>query len=466
MDATSRTLERRTVAAYAIGSLATGGFATLPGLVLLYYLTDTLGVTAIAAGAIVTIAKVWDVVVDPIIGARSDQSLARTGTRRRFMVLGAVSLPVFFALTFAVPPGIGPLASGAWVVVAFVLCATAFSLFQVPYVALPAELVARYDERTRLLTWRVVVLTLAILLFGAGGPVLRDVGGDPASGYLLMGAVAGVVIGVGMLVASRVAPTDVPRARVRPTASLVQNYSGGIDALRRSRAFRSLLATYMLQGLATGMMLAGAQYVATWVLRSDVAVTLLFLALIAPAVLFTPAWGALARRIGKERAFVLASVAFAIAALLLLGLLWAPGAWVYGPIALAGAAYAGMQALPLAMLPDVISDGARRSGTGHAGVIGGLWTAGETAGMAFGAILLAVTLAVTGYVESTDVGGVEQPGFAVVGIVVAFSVVPSALVVASLAALRRYPLRRSHVDGPLAESGDSPTVPSTGTEAP
>ena len=40
-----------TVARYAIGSLGTGGFATLPGLVLVYYLTDTLGVAAIAAGA-------------------------------------------------------------------------------------------------------------------------------------------------------------------------------------------------------------------------------------------------------------------------------------------------------------------------------------------------------------------------------------------------------------------------------
>jgi Na+/melibiose symporter-like transporter len=362
------------------------------------------------------------------------------------MVWGALAIPVFFALTFAVPPGIGPVAGGLWVLVAFVLCATAFSLFQVPYVALPAELVARYDERTRLLTWRVVVLTVAIVLFGAGGPVLRGLGPD-------------VVIGAGMLVASRVAPTNIPRAHVRPTASLAQNYSGGIDALRRSRAFRSLLATYMLQGLATGLMLAGAQYVATWVLRSELAVTLLFVALIGPAMLLTPAWGALARRIGKERAFVLASIVFAIAALLLLGLLWIPGPWVYGPIAIAGAAYAGMQALPLAMLPDVISDDARRTGVRQAGVIGELWTAGETAGMAFGAILLTVTLAITGYVESTAGVTVDQPGSAVVGIVVSFSLVPAVIVAASLATLRRYPLRRIDVDGPMEDTvGTAPTT--------
>ena len=201
MTATERSestisLSRRTIASYAIGSLGTGGFATLPGL----------GVTALVAGILVTVAKVWDVVIDPVIGGRSDLSLARTGSRRRFMMLGAVLLPVFFILTFAVPSGMPPLAAGLWVLVAFLLAATAFSLFQVPYIALPAELSEGYDERTRLLTWRVVVLTLAILLFGAGGPALRSLGGGSNYfGYLLMAVVAGLVIGGGMFASSFVA---------------------------------------------------------------------------------------------------------------------------------------------------------------------------------------------------------------------------------------------------------------------
>jgi len=172
-----RELSAGTVVRYAAGSIGTGGFATLPGLVLVYFLTDTLGVAAIVAGLLVTVAKVWDVIIDPVIGARSDRSLARTGSRRRFMLLGAILLPVFFIVTFAVPPGLGPVGSGIWVFLAFVLAATAFSLFQVPYIALPAELVSGYDARTRLLSARVVVLTFAILLFGAGGPALRSLGG-------------------------------------------------------------------------------------------------------------------------------------------------------------------------------------------------------------------------------------------------------------------------------------------------
>ena len=49
-------LTRATIARYAAGSLGTGGFATLPGLVLTYYLTDSLGVAALAAGAVITVA--------------------------------------------------------------------------------------------------------------------------------------------------------------------------------------------------------------------------------------------------------------------------------------------------------------------------------------------------------------------------------------------------------------------------
>jgi glycoside/pentoside/hexuronide:cation symporter, GPH family len=175
-------------------------------------------------------------------------------------------------------------------------------------------------------------------------------------------------------------------------------------------------------------------------------VTLLFLALIAPALLFAPVWGLIARRIGKERAFAYATVLYGLAALSLIGLAAAPGAWVYLPVAAAGAAYAGMQSLPLAMLPDVISHDADRHGTGQAGVFSGMWTAGETTGMALGATVLTVVLAATGYVQSTAAVTVTQAPAAVVGIVLSFSVVPAAIMGLSLLSLLRYRLRKRDID--------------------
>src|SRR5690606_21299745 len=104
-----------------------------------------------------------------------------------------------------------------------------------------------------------------------------------------------------------------------------------------------------------------------------------FLSLIAPAILVTPVWARIAGRVGKERAFGIATVIFAVAALSLVLMIWAPGPWVFGPIALAGAAYAGLQSLPLAMLPDTVAFDAQTHGPGRAGTFSGVWTAGETA---------------------------------------------------------------------------------------
>lgn len=456
-DRASSRLSARTVIAYAIGSLGTGGYATLPGLVLTYYLTDNLGVAALAAGLIVTSAKVWDVIIDPLIGAASDRQLARTGSRRGFMVTGALTLPVFFALTFAVPPSWGPVASATCVLLAFLGTATAFSLFQVPYVALPAELTDGYDERTRLLGWRVVVLTAAILLFGAGGPMLRRATGDPVTGYLLMGIVAGVVLGIGMLIASRTAKDAAirtgPASRPEPveaprSASLRDQYLSGFRALRRSAPFRALLGTFLLQALATGTMLAGAQYVARWVLGDEAAVEVLFVALVGPALIATPGWTAISNRIGKERAFLGASILFLLASATIIVAIWIPGAWLYASVAVTGVAYAGLQSLPMAMLPDVISYDERSSGPGQAGTFTGIWTAGETVGFALGATAVSLMLAATGYVST--VAGVQtvQPDAAVTGIVLSFSILPAVLMALSLIPLSRYRLRRADIDAP------------------
>ena len=75
----------------------------------------------------------------------------------------------------------------------FLACATAYAFFQVPYVAMPAEITDSYDERTRLMTWRVAILAFTIMLAGATAPLIRDaVGGR--DGYRVMGLAMALVI--------------------------------------------------------------------------------------------------------------------------------------------------------------------------------------------------------------------------------------------------------------------------------
>ncbi|GLX49461.1 hypothetical protein Shyhy01_24110 [Streptomyces hygroscopicus subsp. hygroscopicus] len=53
---------------------ATGTFGTVPGLTLLYCLTDVLAVPAVVAGAAVFVPRAWDVVINPLVGAAEDRS--------------------------------------------------------------------------------------------------------------------------------------------------------------------------------------------------------------------------------------------------------------------------------------------------------------------------------------------------------------------------------------------------------
>ena len=88
---------------YGAGSVATGAFGTVPGLMLLPYLTDTLAVPALLAGAIVFLPKAWDVVLNPVAGRISDRTVDPRGPRRPWLLRAGFALAACFALLFAAP---------------------------------------------------------------------------------------------------------------------------------------------------------------------------------------------------------------------------------------------------------------------------------------------------------------------------------------------------------------------------
>src|SRR5687767_15502476 len=107
---------------------------------LLPYLTDSLGIAALAAGFIVFLPKAWDVILNPIAGRISDRTVDPRGPRRPWLLRAGVALAACFALLFAAPDLSSQALEAAWVLVAFLGCATAYAFFQVPYVSMPAEL--------------------------------------------------------------------------------------------------------------------------------------------------------------------------------------------------------------------------------------------------------------------------------------------------------------------------------------
>ena len=424
---------------YGSGSVATGAFGTVPGLMLLPYLTDELGIAALWAGLVVFLPKAWDVVLNPVAGRVSDRTVDAAGPRRPWLLRSGVMLAGAFALIFAAPELGSTWVEAGWVLLFFVLAASAYAFFQVPYVAMPAEITSSYDERTRLMTWRVAILALTIMVAGATAPLIRDaVGGR--DGYRVMGVVMAVLIALGALCAW----WGTRRAPVGAIAAGAGSLREQLRIVAAARDFRLLLTTFVIQALATGCMLAGVDYLAGDVLGRPGAATLLFVCFVGPALVLTPLWARLGERIGKRLGYATSSVVLACGALLTLLALGRNDTWTLTGTALVGVGYAGCQVFPMAMLPDAAAVDSARTGENRAGVYTGVWTAGETLGLALGPALFALVLALGGYVSSQG-RTIEQPESAQVAIVLGFSVVPALLVLASLWWLRRYSLDAAQV---------------------
>jgi Na+/melibiose symporter-like transporter len=146
----------------------------------------------------------------------------------------------------------------------------------------------------------------------------------------------------------------------------------------------------------------------------------------------------MARRHGKKRAYFAASLLYAAASLCLRAV--RPGGnplLLYAPIAFMGLAFGAQQLLPFAMLTDVINADSNASGVRREGLLSGLWVASEKAGLAIGPLVAGLTLDATGFIESTGASVVQSAG-AQDGIRIAYALIPAAVIVLSLALLRRY----------------------------
>ncbi|GAA3294025.1 MFS transporter [Dactylosporangium vinaceum] len=447
MNHPSQSLPGRVRAGYALGSLVTGAFGTVPGLLLLPYLTDTLGVAAGIAGLLVLAPKAWDVLINPVAGRISDRTRTRWGARRPFLLGAGLAVALLFAAIFA-----APIKSGVYVALTFLATATAYAFYQVPYVAMPAEMTDDYTERTRLMTWRVAILAVAILVSGALAPVVTKQFGDGVPGHRAMGVFVAVLILIGTA-GSFFGTSRAPTGRVLESEASLKTQ---LRTAGRNKAFTRLLVCFIIQAAGIATMLAGVSYFATQVLRDpDTGSTVLFACFVGPALLVMPLWSRVGAKIGKLRSYFLSSLVFAGAAALMALAPVLPAAAVYVLTGVVGCGYAGQQVFGLAMLPDCIAYDAARTGRRQAGVFTGLWTAGETFGLALGPGIFALLLAAFGYVSSDSGTAAAQTDTARLGVLLGFTVVPAIVVALALFTLRGYDLDEERLSSRSEGQGEA-----------
>lgn len=389
-------LTRRAGAAYAAGSFGTGVFSTVPAVILLYFCTEILALPAAWATVIVFVPKIWSILWDPWVGAWSDRTITRIGRRRPFMIVGTLGMPLAFVAMFS-PPVLDTLATAVWVGTTYFLLATLYSLFAVPYVAIPAELIADGILRARLIAWRMLIVMLGILTGAGLVPWLVALYGGGRIGYASMSVSVAIACAFAMTApVVMLRGRDIPRPSP-PDAQSRRTHSAFWRALR-DRPFLQLGLAYLLQLSASGAVTSAIPYLVTRFFvrhESDIGTALLVM-LVATTATVT-LWGRLGRRHGELRMLQVAVVVYVIAALAIgaLALLQAPWSLALFGFALLGIPFGAMQVLPFTLVATLIHAGSAHDHSAE-GTSTGIWTATEKLGLALGPTITGLTLWIAG----------------------------------------------------------------------
>ena len=124
------------------------------------------GLSPTIIGMVLMGFRLYDALLDPVIGNISDNTRTRWGRRRPFIIGGAVSAALLLPFLWRVDPGLGEMAKALHLLIFGMLIYTAYSCWAMPFQSLGMELTRNYDERTRLSAWSTVI-GIPIGLIGA-----------------------------------------------------------------------------------------------------------------------------------------------------------------------------------------------------------------------------------------------------------------------------------------------------------
>ncbi len=425
---------------WAGGTLGSSTMLGAMSLLVLFYLTEYLGIAPATAGTLIFVSRLWDIGAALAIGQWSDRVRSRWGRRAPFLFAAGPLAAAAYAMLFAAPAHLGSPALEAWVLVALVLYATGYSLFVVPYLAVPAEVTAVPEQRTTMMSYRVVFVTLAGLNVAVLGAVLIKAFGGGRPGYVGMGAVHALVILAAMWLAAWV----VWRTPVVSAAPAVQGSS--LSLLRRvmrSRPFVIFIGVKLLQLGATAAVSASLLYLARYVLAQDEAFLMRFGVLqMAGTLLSLPLWSWAGRRWGKRAVYMAAGYAYGLISLSWLIAAGGEPGWLTDlRLLLIGIGSAGLLVMGFSLLPDIMAHHTRTTGEALEGTMAAVYNIVEKGTAALGPLVGGLLLEASGFISAA--GGAlppAQPDSAIMAIFLLAAVIPAACNVAGSLLLTRFRL--------------------------
>jgi GPH family glycoside/pentoside/hexuronide:cation symporter len=336
----------------------------------LYFATVKLGVSPGALGTIFLISKTWDAVSDPLAGFLSDRTHSRLGRRRSWLLASSIPLAAFSVMMWAPPAQLEGRLLEVWIGVAVLGFYTAFTAFEVPHMALGAELTLDRVERNRIFGVRQFSRVAVMLVAYTGGVyVVREWGRD-ATAWLAVAfsllSVVGLVGGVFALPAERAGFQS--RGAQSPLRAVA-------DVWRNAHA-RLLLFVFFIESIGIGAIGVLIPFVIQYVARLEHPLALpgILLCFVGSSLLAIPLWVFLARRFEKRRLWLVAMALAAFAYGLFLGV--GEGDWplLVAAELLAGIASACGTTLGQALKADLIDVDEHHTGQRKEGSYFAAWT--------------------------------------------------------------------------------------------
>ena len=433
MNAPAIPLTRSVKLGWAIGELAIAVYVGITMAFFLFYLTEVLGISPVWAGTVLLIPRLWDAVTDPFMGAISDRTRSTMGRRRPYLLIGSVLFGVSFWLVLSPPPMDTELGKAVYFTCMYLLVSTGYTIFDVPYSSMAAEMTGDYQERVNLTGYKMMAARLGIILSAILAPIIFSSQDTLAEGFALLGAIGGIFITLTGLVAF-FATANAPRLDAVPHRFKLRDE---LSAIIRNRPFASLFLVFMLQNLAIGASATALIYFLTITMRVEASmIGPLFAVAGVTALLATPGWVYIGKRLGKKKAYTRAMLINLIMAISLFFLPPELAMLLFGVYIINGFADAGNQLMPNSMVPDTVEVDELENGVRREGAIFGAWAFCRKAGMAGGAFLASVSFSLFGFVSGAE----TQTEAASVGIRVAFSALPFVLWFFAIRLLARYDL--------------------------
>ena len=253
--------------AYALGDAAAGGITwKIMSIAFPLFFTNVFGLTFADAAALMLIARLFDVVTDPVMGSLADRTQSKWGTYRPWLIFGAIPFGLIFALLLYTPD-LGPSGKRVYAYVLYLLMMAVYTAVNVPYGSLLGVMTDDDNEKNQFSSYRMVGAYAMGFITLLSFPYLQKmVGGTDAHQYAVLGAVFGIIAA-----AMTLACGLMTKERLKPVRAEKYSFSQFVD-LFKNKPWIYLTLIGLCTNFFNGFRYAVAGYMISYCLGGDVTV--------------------------------------------------------------------------------------------------------------------------------------------------------------------------------------------------